>query len=226
MIAPSICVALNTVDMNIAGVEASPQSTVTQPAAVSASKTAFFSTGAEMRASWPTAMRRSRLLSPVRCARNSTNPLAMRFAASAVRFTGSSATPSTAIPRTSLPFASFSKAFSVIITMPPVNFVSSAMYSMESGRFPFFPAKKYQSILPLPRGASRIPCPPGRSSLTRLQKNLPARHQSPAGQAHRHTACLRFQSAWDNFAMTMRRTDSSSRPSLISPASTASLMPI
>ena len=35
-----------------------------------------------------------------------------------------------------------------------------------------------------------------------------------------------FQSAWDNFAMTMRRTDSSSRSSLISPASTASLMPI
>ena len=101
--------------MNIAGVDARPQSTVTQPAEVSACSTAPFSACAEMRVSWPTAMRRSFFALPVRSARNSTKPDAMRFAASVVRFTGSPSTPSTATPRTSLPFASFIICFSEVI---------------------------------------------------------------------------------------------------------------
>ena len=142
MMEPSICVSFSTMDMNIAGVEARPQSTVTQPAAVSASSTAFLSAGAEMRVSWPTAMRSSFFALPVRSARKSRKPEAMRFAASAVRFTGSPSTPSTATPRTSLPFASFIICFSeVIIKIAPCSSLST-IDILETGGI-FLPGAKF-----------------------------------------------------------------------------------
>ena len=120
MIVPSIFVSGKTVAMNIAGVEAREQSTATQPAYVNAEKIAFFNAPAEMRESCPTAMRSSLFFFPVRSARKSKKPDAMRFAASAESVTGSPATPSTATPRTSLPFANAIIVFSeVIIVLPP-----------------------------------------------------------------------------------------------------------
>ena len=114
MIEPSIFVSGRTMDMNIDGVDARPQSTVTAPAYVSASSTASLSIGAERRESWPTAMRRSLTFLPVFCERKSRKPLVMRLAASALSVTGSSATPSIETPRTSLPLASLSRFFSDI----------------------------------------------------------------------------------------------------------------
>ncbi len=156
MMEPSICVSFSTMDMNIAGVEARPQSTVTQPAAVSASSTAFLSAGAEMRVSWPTAMRSSFFALPVRSARKSRKPEAMRFAASAVRFTGSPSTPSTATPRTSLPFASFIICFSeVIIKIAPCSSLCLRYYSGTRGRFPA--AREVSFVRAAEKGMQRNP---------------------------------------------------------------------
>ena len=93
--------------MNIAGVEERPQSSALAPRERMAESMARFNSGAEMRESCPTAIFSSAAFLPLFSSRKSKKPPAMRLTASAVRLTGSSATPATATPRTSLPFCNF-----------------------------------------------------------------------------------------------------------------------
>ena len=59
MMAPSMAVSSKMMDMNMAGVEARPQSVTWTPRPRRPAKTASFIMSAEMRESWPTAMRKS-----------------------------------------------------------------------------------------------------------------------------------------------------------------------
>ena len=120
MIAPSALISSNTVVMNIAGVDASPQSMTLAPRDVSPPIAAFFSSGPETRESRPIVTFMSDADRPVFFSRKSMKPIAIRHTASGVRFTGSSATPATATPRTSLPFCKRNNPFSVAaISNPP-----------------------------------------------------------------------------------------------------------
>ena len=95
----------STVDMNMAGVEARPQSRTSAPARVAPSMKAAFSAGPDRRESIPTATVTGR--STARSYNHLTKAAAIIAVTSAVRFTCSPAMPSRATPRISDPFCSF-----------------------------------------------------------------------------------------------------------------------
>ena len=131
IIAPSAFVSSKTVDINIAGVEASPQSKTFTPFATNALITAVLSFFAVILESCPIAIFKIFFCSFF--SRKMTNPAAIRLTASSVKFTVSPATPSTAIPRTSLPFCSLSISFSLSKVQPsPRIFLIASATSSDS----------------------------------------------------------------------------------------------
>ena len=106
MMAPSHLNSSKTVDMNIAGVDESPESKTLAPYGVSAETISRTSSGPEILESRPTAMQSSFGSLSVLCDRRYRKPLARRETASESRFTGSAGLP-IAMPRISLPFCNF-----------------------------------------------------------------------------------------------------------------------
>ena len=105
----------STVDMNMAGVVASPRSVTSAPAFCSAAHSVFTIAGPDSRESRPTAIR-SASPSGRRARSQRTKPPAILSTASVFRFTSSPATPLMATPRISLPFCSFKSS----ILLPPI----------------------------------------------------------------------------------------------------------
>ena len=100
--------------INIAGVEASPQSSTVTPAAVRAAVTASRRRGPEIRLSRPTDTVSLSAGFPARSESQAANPAAMACTASSVKSSGSPATPSTATPRMSVPLLKcFQSAFNI-----------------------------------------------------------------------------------------------------------------
>ena len=108
--------------MNIAGVEASPQSSTVTPAAVRAAVTASRRRGPETRLSRPTETVSSPAGLPVRRASHAAKPAAIAFTRSSVRSSGSPGTPSTATPRMSVPLLKcFHSLFSIACSVLSVS---------------------------------------------------------------------------------------------------------
>ena len=146
--APSARVSTKRIDMNIAGVEAMPQSTAFAPLPRIAARASFCSAAAVRRESVPTVSVSSAGFFPSFFAKKATKAAAIRFTASAVSVTFSPAVPAIATPRTSLPFCSASNSFSEIIKILLVCYLT------------FFP-------LPLPDIAARDPPPAASPALFR-----------------------------------------------------------
>ena len=105
MTPPCTGLFLSIVVINIAGVEAKPQSYIVWPTSVTPLIKASFKAGPEIRESTPIAKLTSSV--PNRLQSHVIKAFAITVVASAVRFTFSLGTPSKAIPRISDPFCNF-----------------------------------------------------------------------------------------------------------------------